>query len=481
MSDVSGKAKKATKWSLITEISSKLVAPVVNMVLARVLTPEAFGMVATVTMVTSLADLFTDTGFQKFLIQHDFVDEDSLYKFANVAFWTNLFLSIFSWLLIFVFRNNIVAAIGNPGLGMALAIASLALPMTSFSSIQTAFFRRKFDFKTLFWAKIIGIIIPIFVTVPLALILKNFWAIIYGNLVVNLCNAILLTWRSKWKPRFFFKFKMLKEMFAFSMWTFFEQLLGWANLNLGIFVVGLSLSTYYVGIYKTSMTTANQIIAIFTNAFSPVLVSALSRLKENQQEFNDFFYKFVKNTSIIILPLGVGMFIYRELLTSILLGSQWDEAADFIGLWALVRSFYIIFGFFAMEAFVSSGKPKYSVLSQFIGMLFLIPALAITSSQGYQTLFVTRSLLVIADAVVRLILLYRVLNISAKNIICNVWPFLGASLVMGSFGFLFVLFFNSYIIQFVTCLLCVVIYFGILLMFKCTRRQLLELVEVIKK
>ena len=134
------------------------------MILARLISPEAFGMVATITMVTSFADLFTDSGFQKYLVQRKMTDSQELDKDTNVAFWTNLSLSIILWFLIFLFRDSLAVAVGNKGLGNAISIAALSLPLTSFSSIQMARFRRDFDFKTLFWAKIIGILIPLFVT-----------------------------------------------------------------------------------------------------------------------------------------------------------------------------------------------------------------------------------------------------------------------------------------------------------------------------
>ena len=65
------KIGQATKWSSITEILSKLISPIVNIVLARLLAPEAFGIVATITMVISFAEVFTDAGFQKYIIQHE--------------------------------------------------------------------------------------------------------------------------------------------------------------------------------------------------------------------------------------------------------------------------------------------------------------------------------------------------------------------------------------------------------------------------
>ena len=68
------KVKTATKWSAVTELAAKLVAPITSMVLARLLTPDAFGVVATLTMIISFAEIFTDAGFQKYLVQNEFCD-----------------------------------------------------------------------------------------------------------------------------------------------------------------------------------------------------------------------------------------------------------------------------------------------------------------------------------------------------------------------------------------------------------------------
>lgn len=159
--DISKNVQAASKWSLLTELLSKVMSPLVNMILARLITPEAFGMVATITMVTSFADIFTDAGFQKFLIQKKETSPDDLDRDTNVAFWTNLSLSIVLWGLIFLFRDRLAAGVGSPELGNAIAIAALSLPLTSFSSIQMARYRRDFDFQTLFFARLVGILVQI--------------------------------------------------------------------------------------------------------------------------------------------------------------------------------------------------------------------------------------------------------------------------------------------------------------------------------
>lgn len=89
------KIASAAKWSSITEIIAKIMVPLMNMILARILAPEAFGVIATITMIISFAEMFTDAGFQKYLVQHEFKSEKNKHDNANVAFWTNFIISLF--------------------------------------------------------------------------------------------------------------------------------------------------------------------------------------------------------------------------------------------------------------------------------------------------------------------------------------------------------------------------------------------------
>ena len=132
--ELNKKIASSVKWAGITEIASKMIVPFSNMLLARLISPEEFGVVATVSMITSFADIFTDAGFQKYLIQHDFKDKEELHASANVAFWTNLGISIFIWTMIAIFADSLAVLVGNPGLGHVITISGISLVLTSFAS-----------------------------------------------------------------------------------------------------------------------------------------------------------------------------------------------------------------------------------------------------------------------------------------------------------------------------------------------------------
>lgn len=473
--DIEKKIGRATKWSGVTEIISKLISPIVNIFLARLLSPEAFGIAATITMVITFAEIFTDAGFQKYLIQHEFSDDDELNKNTNVAFITNLVLSIILCALIFIFRDNIATAVGSPGLGNSISIASVLIIVAAFSSIQMARFKRAFDFKTLFYARMGASVIPIVVTIPLAFILRNYWALIIGNFICQLFTAIILTVKSKWKPSLFYSLKILREMFSFSAWTLLESISIWLTTNIGIFVVGSQLNEYYLGIYKTSMSTVNSYMSIITAAITPVLFSALSRYQNDDIAFKKTYYSFQKLTAALVFPMGVGIFLYKDLVTSLLLGSQWSDASGFVGLWGLTSSFAIVFSYFSSEVYRSKGNPKISLFTQLIQLAFIIPTLLISVRYDFTTLYVSRSLVRIQAILTAIIIMKSIYKFKITDVFKNVLPMIISSVVMGGCGYGLQQVSDSLIWQIASIIICAIIYFTVLLgCFPSTRKAILE-------
>lgn len=474
---MSKKILNAAKWSSITEIAVKLVSPVVNMILARVIAPEAFGIVATMTMVVSFADMFTDAGFQKYLVQHDFKSEKEKNLNANVAFWTNFFISVFLCLLFFVFRGHLAIIVGNPGLGNVIFIASLQLILTSFSSIQMALYRRKFDFKTLFMVRIISSLIPFVVTLPLAFFGFGYWSIIIGNLLRQLSDAIILTVKSNWKPSLQYDFKILKEMLSFSLWSLVEAFSIWLTTWADSFVIGRSLNQYYLGLYKNSTSMVNALFTIITGATTPVLFSSLSRVQHDENTFNRIFLKFQRLVSYLVLPLGVGVFMYRELATQILLGPNWSEASDVIGIWALTSSIMIVLGNYCSELYRAKGRPKLSFIAQFFHLIFLIPACVIAASFGFWPLVYVRSLMRFQFIIVHFIILKFVIKFPIKKIFINILPATISCIVMWMIGYFVQNISSGMIWQFTSILICSLIYILFLLIFPSVRREVFELLK----
>lgn len=428
--DLRKKAASAAAWSIVTELAVKIVTPVTQLLLARILAPEAFGVVATVTMITSFADMLSDSGFQKYLIQHDFKDDEDLYQNANVAFWSNMIVSLLLWLVISIFREQLAVAVGNPGLGIVLVVACSSLPLSSFSSIQLALFRRALDFRSIMPVRIAVALVPLVVTLPLALLGFDYWSLIIGTIVGNMLNATALTLLSPWKPGLYYSFLQLRDMFAFSGWTLLEAIVIWATSWAGTFVVGGILNPYYLGLYKQPMTFVNSAFGIITNATTPVLFSSLSKLQDDMKEYRKFFYRFQFNIAMLVLPLGVGIFFFRDYLTRILLGEAWLESSLMLGCWGLSQGFMIVFAHYCSEVFRSLGKPKVSLFCQSIYLAAMVPTLYFAASTSFIALSIASGAIRLVSIVVDQIVIKHVAGITSRRVISGVRaPLIGCALM----------------------------------------------------
>lgn len=132
---------------------------------------------------------------------------------ANVAFISNIFLSLIIVGIIFIFREQIATLVGCQGLGNVISIASIQIFLTSISSIQTSLYRKNFEFKKLFYFRIVTAFIPLIITVPVAYITRSYWALIIGNLSSALTNSILLTIFQNGNLRSIFLFLYLEKCF----------------------------------------------------------------------------------------------------------------------------------------------------------------------------------------------------------------------------------------------------------------------------
>ena len=422
MSDINvvNKVKDAAKWSTITQLTVKLITPITNLILARILSPEAFGVIAVVMMVISFTDIFTDSGLQKYLIQHEFKDENDKINCVNVAFWTSLAISLFLWIAIIVFRNPIADFMGNSELGNALAIACIQLPINSLWSIQTALYIRSFNYKDLFIGKIVSALIPLLVTIPLAYGGFGYWSIIIGSTSSMASDTIILSLKSRWKPSFYYNFRILKEMFVFGTWSLLEGISIWLTSSIDIIIIGNTLSDYYLGLYSTSLNMVNGLMAIITTAIMPILYAAMSRLQNNEDTFNTVFLGFQKIIAYLLFPLGTGLFLYRELATDIILGSKWEEASNILGVWAITTVVRIVMVNIYSETFRAKGKPKLSLILQMIDLILLVPTCIISLHYGFWPFVYSRALLRFDLIVPGLIFMRKIIHIETRKILKNI-------------------------------------------------------------
>lgn len=477
--EISNGVKSATKWSIITQLCTKLISPIVNMILARIFTPEIFGIIATVTMVTTFADIFTDAGFQQYLIQHKFKDNDEKNQYTNVAFWTNLSISLTLWLIIIIFRNNIANLVGNNGLGHVISIACIQLPITSFSSIQIALYRRELNFKPLFIAQMTGAFIPLLVTIPLALLGASFWALIIGTLCGELVKALILTGKSQWRPQWFYKFHILKKMFSFSIWALLEAISLWLISWIDSFLISSYLNSYYLGLYKNSLSMVNSIMAIITASITPIMFSTLSKLQDNESEFKKFFLMSHRILAIIVLPIGVGVFFFRDFATNIILGKNWSEASIIVGVSAITLAIRIVTVSIYSDVYRSLGKPNICLWLQVIDLVLIVPTCLISLEYGFWCFVFARAIIRFDLIIPHLIVMKKICRFRISDIIYNLIKPTIYSCAMGILAYCLNLISSVYIWSIISVLLCALFY--VILIFIFSREDFNKIISLINE
>lgn len=467
----------ATKWSTLSELLSKLVAPISNMVLARLLAPEIFGIVASINMVLSFCDVFADAGFQKYVIQHEIDDEQELNKISTVAFWTNLLISVVILFVVCAFASPIARLVGCEGYGFAICVACIHLPLQACSSIPTARLKREMNFKSLFQVRLVSIFTPFVVTLPIALLTRSYWALIFGSLANIFLVALVTFIRVNWKPQFYFSMTRLKRMLSFTVWSTLEAVLVWL-INWGdMFIVGMFLNSHYLGIYKTSMNMVNSILAVISASLSPVMLSVLSRLQGDNEQFKKVFYTISMYSGLLLLPMGVGMFVYRRTMCDIVLGSAWSEGAVLMGIWGLMSAVAILFNTYNGCVYVAKGKPKISVIVQICQILTIVPAVYISAQMSFECLSYTRALIRIVGMGCHCMAVWIVAGISTFVTLKKLVPSIIATSVMAIAGMWFVSLKLGLLFEIASIIICAILYVGLLCLFPNIRQPILAMVK----
>lgn len=453
----------AAKWSILSEILAKLIVPFTTMALARILDLESFGIVTSIMFVITLADDIINVAFQKIIVQAEVEKTEKIKKYADVAFWSNFILSVFLWLIIIIFRYSITNFIKIEGKEIEIIIAATVLPLSSLSTVQESLYIKKLDYKTLYYNRCISMGIPFLITIPLAISLKNHWALIIGNIVLVLAKAVHLTRKSEWRPRLKYDLLILIKIRFLLLFNILDAIIHWISSWVDIIIVTRVFGLYYSALYKTSQTTVTSVISIVTSGITAILFSSLSHYKKDEKKFKEIFFNFQKGIAILTLPLGIGFLIYKETLVMILLGEKWIEASNMIGIWGLVTCIIATYGTFSKESYRAIGKPKISFYVQTIHTFFVLIIIFLSYSYDYNKFVIFRSLAFLQILLVHNMYMKKLFDISIINIIKKNFYIIFASLSMGILGFIFKTFSNSIKIDLFGIIVCAAFYFFILL------------------
>jgi O-antigen/teichoic acid export membrane protein len=386
----------ALKWSFLSELAAKIVQPVVFIVLARLLTPEDFGVVAAAMMVISFSQIFWEAGMGKAVIQSQ-SDQTAV---ANTAFWINNALGfVVAGILIAISDPIADHVFHDPRVGLVLRVMSAQVFLAALGAVHTALLQKEMQFKSLFWVRFATVSFPGLVSIPLAVQGMGYWAIVVGTLVGQVVQVIVLWKISSWRPALRIDQDVGKKLIGFGVWVAFSGLLAWFYGWADSLIVGIYLGAKDLGVYRTGSQFVAMIYAVIFGPVLPVLYSFLSDIQDDLKRSEKAFVKVVTIVTFLSIPLAFILHILSAELSSIVFGEKWSGVGSIVSVLAISTGFsWIIYP--NLEYYRGRGKPEIETKVMVFTVPVYLVAYAVSASVGLTEFLWTRLGLVLLGVLV---------------------------------------------------------------------------------
>lgn len=325
-------------WKFLERSGTQVVQFVVSIVLARLLSPEDFGLIAIIMIFIQLANVFVQTGFNSSLIQKKDTDE---LDFSSV-FWGSLFVTVILYIILFFTAPFIATFYNRPLLTPVLRVLGLTLFLGTINSIQEAFIARNMLFKKLFYRSIGAAIPSGIVGISLAYIDFGVWALVAQQLSNMAIICVIMWFTVKWRPRFIFSFERVKSLFSYGWKLLVSALLDVGYNNLRSLVIGKMFAPATLGFYTRGNQFPNIIVSNINASIQSVMLPALSKEQDNLVKVKQMTRRAIKMSSFAILPMMAILAALAEPLVRIVLGEKWLPCVPFVQIYCFTYALWPI-------------------------------------------------------------------------------------------------------------------------------------------
>lgn len=330
------KTVKGVAWSGIDNVVQFGITFLVSIVLARLLSPDDYGLIGIITIFTVIGEALVNGGFTTALIRKNDVTENDY----NTAFFANLIVSIFLYVVIFIAAPYIALFFHRGELVLLTRVASIALIIGALALVQQTRLTKRIDFKTQTKVTIIAAISSGVIGIGMALLGFGVWSLIAQNISKLFFKAVFLWIYNKWIPKLSFSRKSFNELFGFGWKIMVSGLLDCVWKELYQVVVGRFYSPATLGQYTRAKQFSTLFSSNLTNVIQRVTYPVLSCIQDDRERMISAYRRLIKTsmfiTSISMLFLGA----ISEPLIYCLIGKKWHEAATFLPLICIAGSLY---------------------------------------------------------------------------------------------------------------------------------------------
>ena len=350
------RAIKGTVWTIIQQWANKFVSLITFTLLARLLQPESFGLIALSGTFLAFIQLFLDQGFTTAIVQRKDLEREHL----DTAFWTNVGIAIFMTAITLISAEVVADFFREPNLVPVIRWLSLSFLISSLNGVQTAIFQKKLDFKLLAIFSLISTFVSALVGITMAFMGFGVWSLVAQQLVGGSTSSIVLWSASDWRPKFSFSFKHFQDLFSFGINIVGINILSFLvnrgdNLLIGYFLGSIALG-YYDLAYRLLLTVTSLFVGVISSTAMPIF----SSIQDDLPKLRKVLYEFVELTNTVAFPIFLGMSVLAPELIMVIFGEQWKASIPVIQILSIAGLLYGGF-YFNSPLMIAMGKADWKL------------------------------------------------------------------------------------------------------------------------
>ena len=325
-------------WRLMERSGAQLVQFLVSIVLARVLLPKQYGIVALLTAFITILSIFIDSGLSIALIQKENADE----KDFSTVFYVNMTLCATLYVLLFIFAPFIAGLYHNPDMTAYLRVIGITLLVAGVKNVQTAYVSRNLIFKRFFFATLGGTVGAGILGIIMAYTGFGVWALIAQSLFNNAVDTLILWITVKWRPKKVFSFSRLKGLFSYGWKILASSLIDTLYNNIRTFIIGGKYSNDDLAFYDRGSQFPYVIVNNINLSIDSVLLPTMSKVQNDRGAVRSMTRRSIKVSTFLIAPLLMGLAFTATPVIRLVLTEKWLPAVFFLRIFCVTLMFYPI-------------------------------------------------------------------------------------------------------------------------------------------
>jgi O-antigen/teichoic acid export membrane protein len=364
---------RAVTWAYAMNWGDKGFSALFAFVLASILGPRDFGVVAMAMIYIAFISVFLDQGLLTALVQRKDLQPEHL----DAVFWMDMVVSFFL-IAITVSLSGWWAAINHtPELARVVSVLSIMVPIEGLSIVQRAVLQREMDFKSLSLRSNISVLIGGMSGLGMAFKGFGVWSLVAQRLTQEVAALVLLWSLSHWRPHWRFSLKHLKGLLGFSAASFVAKLGVFGNQQSDALLMGVFFGPVAVGLYRLADKLMSLVLDGATNSLQIVSLSQFSKQQEKPSELRETALSCIRISATITLPALAGLAAISNTLMATM-GAKWAPAADVLKI-LCVLGMALMFSNFTGPLITALSRPRLIAFLEWVRTLISIGFLIVTA------------------------------------------------------------------------------------------------------